>query len=128
MDEMIKSGNNATETDKYVLSDCEKKLLEVLLNPEYWGKTITEKCQIAGITRDTYYRLVKKDQFIEILNGASIDMIKSHVHEILAATLKYSLKDPKCHSDRKMLLQKCGIVDKEGLDNKILVINMGEGG
>lgn len=115
-----------TNTDKYLLTDCGKKLLEVLINPEHIGKTITEKCQIAGISRDTYYKLVKEDGFIDILNEASVDMIKSHVNEIMAATLKYSIKDPKCHSDRKMLLQKCGIIDKDGSNNGIMIYNVGE--
>lgn len=110
-----------TNTDRYILPDCGKKLLEVLINPEHIGKTITEKCQIAGVSRDTYYRLIKEDGFVDILNEASVDMIKAHVSDILAATLKFSLKDPKCHSDRKMLLQRCGIVDRE-VDGNFMIV------
>ena len=56
MNEIVKNDSNSmTNTDKYLLTDCGKKLLEVLINPEHIGKTITEKCQIAGISRDTLF-------------------------------------------------------------------------
>ncbi|NLU27090.1 MAG: hypothetical protein GXX00_08105 [Hungateiclostridium thermocellum] len=112
-----------TKRDGYALTDNGKKLLEVLINPEHYGKSVTEKCRIAGISRDSYYRLMKEPGFVYILNEASIDLIRSHVNDILQATLKFSLKDPKCHSDRKMLLQKCGIIeDNNGLEGNIMII------
>jgi hypothetical protein len=101
------------EGDIYLLTETEKKLLEVLVNPENFGKSVVDKCQLAGISRDSYYKFIKKKEFITILNETSIDVIKAHVSEILMATLKHSLKDPKCHSDRKMLLQMAGLVDKD---------------
>jgi len=111
-----------TKTDKYVLTDSGKKLLGVLLNPEFYGQTVTAKCQAAGISRDTYYKLMKDDNFVEILNNASIDMIKSHVNDILQATLKFALKDPKCHSDRLMLLRTLGIVKDKEFDGNIVIL------
>ena len=49
-----------TKRDGYALTDNGKKLLEVLINPEHYGKSVTEKCRIAGISRDSYYRLMKE--------------------------------------------------------------------
>jgi hypothetical protein len=119
---MVNGGILPIKTDKYVLTDCGKKLLEVLINPDYYGQSVTAKCQAAGISRDTYYKLMKEPGFVDILNEASVDLIKSHVSDILQATLKFSLKDPKCHSDRKMLLQRCGIVDKEYSGNFMIAV------
>ena len=124
MTELIGSKDVMTTSDSYVLSYSGKKLLEVLINPEHYGKSVTEKCLITNICRDTYYRLMADDEFVTILNTTSVDLIKSHVSEILASTLKYALKDPKCHSDRKMLLQIGGLVDKEFDSNNIIVIKM----
>ncbi len=115
-----------TNTDKYLLTDYGKKLLEVLVNPEHYGKSVTEKCQIAGVSRDTYYRLMKEDGFIDILNETSVSMIKGHVNDILQATLKFSLKDPKCHSDRIMLLRKIGIVKDDDLSGNIVILRFEE--
>ncbi len=92
-------------TDTYIMTDCEQKLLEVLVNPEHHGLNVLEKCQIANISRDTYYRLIKKPEFIKILTDMSFDLIKSRISEIVNATISHALKDPKCHSDRKMLLE-----------------------
>ena len=124
MNELIERNDVMTTTDNYILSDCGKKLLEVLINPEHYGKSVSEKCLIADICRDTYYRLMAENEFVTILNNTSIDLIKSHVSEILTATLKYALKDPKCHSDRKMLLQPAGLIDKEFDGNNIVIIKM----
>lgn len=123
MNEMIKRDEiSTTNTDKYVLSDCGKKLLEVLVNPDNTGKSVTEKCQLADISRDTYYKLMKEDGFIDILNETSVSMIKGHVNDILQAMYKFSLKDPKCHSDRIALLRKCGVIEDKEFNGNVMIV------
>jgi len=94
-----------TATDKYVLSDVAKKLIEVKVSPVNYGKSVTDICQIADISRDSYYRLMRDKEFVKILNETGLELIKSHVIDIIGSTVKFALKDAKCHSDRRMLLE-----------------------
>ena len=55
--------NNNTNSDKYKPTAVEEKLIEVLLNPNCLGKSITEICEMAGVSRKSYYVSIKKDGF-----------------------------------------------------------------
>lgn len=50
---------------EYDISPGGKRLLEVLTEPENRMKSVTEQCQIAEISRDSYYRLFRLDNFVE---------------------------------------------------------------
>lgn len=102
-----------TNTDAYTLTVAEEKLLEVLLNPENIGKTVTEKCQIADISRDSYYRIIRKPEFVKVLNCSAVDLIKDKVSEIIESAIKYAVSDYRCHQDRRMLLSMLGVYKEE---------------
>jgi hypothetical protein len=95
---------------KYIPTQAEKKLLIVLVNPEFFGKTIKLICEQAGVTPRTYYKAMEKDGFVELVNETQIEMVKREIGLVLRATLKYSLKE-RGHQDRKMLLGMFGLTD-----------------
>ena len=100
--------SNETNNDEYKPTYAEEKLIEVLSNPEHLGKTITEKCKIADISRDMFYRVMKKPGFIKYYNNLMIEVIKGKVGDIINATAKFA-QLPKNHQDRKLLLEMANI-------------------
>lgn len=102
-----------TEKDKYKPTAAEKRLLEVLVNPDYLGKNVSELCNLAGISRNKYYDAMKKKDFQALVADTTQDLIKGKIGNVLNATYKYSLT-AKGHQDRKVLLTMAGLyVDKK---------------
>lgn len=102
-----------TEKDKYKPTAAEKRLLEVLVNPEYLGKNVTNVCNLAGVSRNKYYDAMKKKEFQFLVAETTQDLIKGKIGDVLNATYKYSLT-AKGHQDRKVLLTMAGLyVDKK---------------
>lgn len=102
-----------TEKYKYKPTAAEKRLLEVLINPEYLGKNVTDLCNLAEISRNKYYDAMKKKEFQELVADITQDLIKGKIGDVLNATYKYSLT-AKGHQDRKVLLTMAGLyVDKK---------------
>ena len=101
-----------TIEDKYKPTAAEKRLLEVLINPEYLGKNVSELCNLAGVSRNKYYDAMKKEQFQTLVGQTTKDLVKGKISDVLNATYKYSLT-AKGHQDRKILLTMAGLyVDK----------------
>jgi hypothetical protein len=98
-----------TKYDEYLPTPGEQRLLEVLLNPSYYGKSITEKCQFADISRQTYYILMKKSEFTSLIKKTSIDLLKDRIGEILDASVKFAVSNARCSQDRRMLLELIGL-------------------
>lgn len=114
---------SSTKDDKYKLTAAEKKLFEVLVNPENTGKTVTELCNLARISRNKYYDAMKKDGFVSLVNETTMELIKGKASDVLNATYKFALKE-KGHQDRKMLLTIAGIyVDKSVVTGDLKISN-----
>ena len=58
---------NVTKGNIYKPTTAEKKLLEVLINPENAGKTVTDICNLANVSRRKYYEAMGKEEFIGLL-------------------------------------------------------------
>lgn len=102
-----------TKTDKYKLTAAGQKLFQVLINPEHLGKNVDELCRIAGVSRDTYYRLMKEQGFTDMVSETSKELVMAKISDVLNAAYMYSLGE-KGHQDRKMLLTMAGLyVDKK---------------
>jgi hypothetical protein len=97
-----------TEGNKYKPTAAEKKLLKVLINPEYVGKSVTAICKAAGVSRKKYYDAMSKEPFVQLVNETTMELIKGKASEVLNATYKYALTE-KGHQDRKMILTIAGI-------------------
>lgn len=123
----MKGGEAMTKTDKYNLTAAGKKLFQVLINPEYLGKNVEELCQIADVSRDTYYRLMKDGHFSDLVSETSKELVMAKMGDVLNATYIYALGE-KGHSDRKLLLTMAGLyTDKQEISGGINVNNPFEG-
>lgn len=106
-----------TKSDKYRLTAAGKKLFKVLIDPEHLGKNVDELCQIADVSRDTYYRLMKDQRFVHLVSDTSKEMVMAKIGNVLSATYKYS-QEERGHQDRKMLLTMAGLYsDKQEVEH-----------
>lgn len=97
-----------TKNDIYKPTAAEKKLLEVLINPEHLGKNVTELCNLANVSRNKYYDAMKKQPFQELVKNTTLELVKGKIGDVLNATYIYALGE-KGHQDRKVLLTMAGI-------------------
>lgn len=113
-----------TEFDNYNPTPSERKVLEVLCNPENAGLNVTELCQKADVSRQTYYALREKPGFIEYKNELIMKMLKDNIGSVIAATVKFASTNSKCSQDRKMLLTMAGMYqDKQQIESRNLNLN-----
>lgn len=113
----------AANVDDYKPTPKEKKLIEVLCDPEHRHKNITKICQVAGISREAYYRMFRKPQFVAYYHRVQFEVVKQAAAKVLAASIEYAINDSKCHQDRKMILEMAGLYTE-----KIKQEISGEGG
>jgi hypothetical protein len=102
--------NELTKSDAYQPTTAELKLLEVICNPSYTGENITELCQIAGISRETYYKAMSKEGFKLLIKDTSLDLVRSKLAQVVNATIDFAINNPKCAADRKIVLQMADMV------------------
>ena len=103
---------NGTKGNIYKPTTAEKKLLEVLINPENAGKTVTDICNLANVSRRKYYEAMGKEEFSNLVNETTMDLVTAKAGSVLNAAYKYAMKE-KGFQDRKMILTIAGIyVDK----------------
>lgn len=97
-----------TKDNIYRPTVAEKRLLEVLLNPENLGKSVTELCNLAEVSRNKYYDAMKKEEFVREVSETSQKLVMAKIGDVVNATYKYALAE-RGHQDRKMLLTMAGI-------------------
>lgn len=103
---------DVTKGNIYKPTTAEKKLLEVLINPENAGKTVTDICNLANVSRRKYYEAMGKEEFSNLVNETTMDLVTAKAGSVLNAAYKYAMKE-KGFQDRKMILTIAGIyVDK----------------
>ncbi|ANT44057.1 hypothetical protein DS98204_32 [Lactococcus phage 98204] len=120
---------DVTKGNIYKPTTAEKKLLEVLINPENAGKTVTDICNLANVSRRKYYEAMGKEGFSNLVNETTMDLVTAKAGSVLNAAYKYAMKE-KGFQDRKMILTIAGIyVDKSQteLSGGIKVSNPYEG-
>ena len=98
-----------TNNDKYIPTPSELKLVQVLSDPTCLGMSITDKCKKAEVSREVYYNAMRKPQFVEYYNNITEDIIKEHLNDIVMATIKYGIENPKNALDRKNILTIAGL-------------------
>jgi hypothetical protein len=100
--------NNTINFDGYKMTAAEERLIKVLIDPAHYGKSVTDKCQAADISRETYYNTMKKPEFCELYNETIKAGLKSSVGEIIKATFDFGKRFPGNHQDRKIILEMAG--------------------
>ena len=102
-----------TEDNKFIPTPAQKKLLEVLLNPEYYDKSVTDICGMAKVDRTVYYDAIKKPEFVDFYNKALVEIMKGKVDDVLKATYKFATTNSKCYQDRKVLLEMAKVYEEK---------------
>jgi hypothetical protein len=92
-----------TKNNKYIPTTAEQKLLEVLCNTESLGKSITDICTQADISRNVYYEAIKKPEFFDYRNELLKDVIKAGIGDIINASMKYAKDNPRNYQDRLLI-------------------------
>jgi len=95
---------NFTELD---LTEKEKNLLEVLLNPENRMKSITDICKLAKCTRPVYYEAFSKPSFLEVYKSRSVDIVKQSLSSIINTFVREAQRGSFQHG--KVLLEMAGV-------------------
>lgn len=93
------------KVDIYNPTGNELKLIEALSNPEYRDMNVSQVCELVEISRQAYYKMFKKQAFVKYYNDFQLELVKNSVGDIIKATLFFGINDPKCHQDRKMILE-----------------------
>ena len=99
---------NPTE---YCPTPKEEILLEVLINPEYRMKSVTDICRIAKCDRSTYYEAFSKPGFVELYKSKSMDIVKQSVAPVLNTFVREALRGSYQHG--KLILDMAGLVTEE---------------
>lgn len=89
------------------LTEKEKSLLEVLINPENRMKSITDICKLAKCTRPVYYEAFSKPEFVEEYNRRSADLIKQSVASIINTFVREAQRGSFQHG--KVILEMAGL-------------------
>lgn len=113
-----------TQVDTYKPTGNELKLIEALSNPENRELNVSQVCELVGISRQAYYKMFRKPEFVKYYNDFQLELVKSNIGDVLKAAIYFAINDPKCHGDRKLILEmgkvytpKQDIGISGGLDN-----------
>lgn len=102
-------------------------LIAVFTNPEHFNKTITEKCSIAGVHRDTFYKNQMNKDFLECLKEAALGHVKVEIPAIIHAAVQTAkMQGSSGHADRKMLLSSVGIATEKREQTNEVSFTMGK--
>lgn len=105
----MRVSKSGTKVNEYRPTKAENRLLEALVNPDNVGKNVEEMCSVAEVAKNTYYKAMKKPDFVKLVNETTLDLIKSKVSDVLNASYTFALTD-KGFQDRKILLQMAGLL------------------
>lgn len=120
-------GISVTEADDLCLSPTREKILQALINPEFAGLNVTERCQRIDISRQAWYNAKHDPKFMEIVNKMQYDMLRDSVSGAMSALIKSaSNPSPKSNPDRRLLFELTGHSVKELIGQNIIIVNVRE--
>lgn len=102
---------NQHSPTEYKPTPAEKKLLEVLLNPQYRMKSIVDICRIAEINRSTYYDAFAKPGFVELYKQKSMELVKQQVAPVINAFVAEAKRGSFQHG--KVLLEMADLYSEK---------------
>lgn len=100
---------------KYKPTEKEKNLLEVLINPDYRMKSITDICRAAKCTRNIYYNAFAKEEFVKIYKEMSESLVKQAIAPVINAFVREAQRGSFNHG--KVLLEMAGLYNKKDDDD-----------
>ena len=109
LNELTGRNDNLTEVSEYTPTAAETRLLEVMINPEFVGKSVVDKCKAAECTTPVYYTALKKPGFMALVRESAVDLVKDKLIDVIAATVKYAVTSQQNYQDRRILLEMSGM-------------------
>lgn len=92
---------------KEKLTPAQARLLEVLLDPANRLRSVTDVCQMAEITRDTYYQAFKRPMFVKRYEEQSKDLALRHAGPVMNAFVREATRGSFQHG--KVILEMAGL-------------------
>lgn len=87
-------------------------VMQVLLNPEHFAKTDTDKMQIAGVGRRRWYEIVTDPTFQAARREIFLDLIGMELMPVIDAAIRTAcIPTGEGTNDRMMLLTMAGMVE-----------------
>ena len=96
---------------EYIPTEGEKRLLDVLLNPEYRTKSITDICKLAACSRFLYYDAFKKPGFQAIYKSQSKALVDQSIAPVLNTFVREALRGSFQHG--KVILEMAGLYSEK---------------
>lgn len=96
--------------DIHKLTDAERSLMTVMTDPSKIHFTVKEICEKAGVSRNTYYKAIKKKPFINEYKKRSAELVDSDIGEVVKALLKEAKKGSAKHI--QIALEMSGLYSK----------------
>jgi hypothetical protein len=103
-DKVVVSGRR--KLTEYRPTVAEQRVMEVLLNPDNRLKSVTEICQLANCSRQTYYNYFDKPEFVTYYINKSKALIKKAHAGIINSCIRQALRGDSAHA--KLLLTMTG--------------------
>lgn len=110
-----------TNPDEYRPTHSELKILEVLSDPTHYRKSVTEKCELAGISRETYYQSMRKSDFVNLIPMTALQLVKSRATDLINASYDAALRGS--FNDRELLLEMAGLKQDKKNETNVQVNN-----
>jgi hypothetical protein len=119
---IIENEENLTKLNEYSPTSAELRLLQVLLDPNFVGKSVVDKCKAANCTTPIYYAAIKKPGFNEMCKQTAIDLIKAEVLPLIQSGLREAKRGSFQHW--KVLLEMAGLYSEKSEVNNIHTIGL----
>lgn len=100
------NNKNRQKSTEFRPTVAEKRLLEVLLNPEHRLSNVSEVCRVAKCSRDIYYAAFKKDEFVKYFKKESCKLVDRAHAAIINASIRQAVRGDSAHT--KILLSMAG--------------------
>ena len=100
-----------TNTDIYIMTAGETKLIQAMLNPENIGISVVDLCKAANTSRDTFYTAMKKPEFVKLYQETSLSMIKHETYSLIKAGIREAKRGSFQHW--KVLLEMAGLYSEK---------------
>ncbi len=88
----------------------QQKLLDVLLDPQNRGITITDACALAGCSRKVYYNAIKNEEFVKLYKDQSFDLIKAALGQVINTFIEKAKEGSYQHGEA--ILDMAGVYSK----------------
>ena len=113
----MREDEETEEVPVFIPSPIERKLLDILLNPEHRFKSVTDICLAAGTSRKAYYRAFEREGFADYYRGECEALVHRAIGPVVNACVREAVAGSAAHA--KMVLGMAGMYS-EKTDHRIL--------